>query len=254
MEDTWEEVTRDEAVAQGDVATAEVAAIDAVVVAEGAATRIIPIIDRYYAYLRGATFAEFTAIVAQYGSLLRSRYAETRVTPAQQNLVARYPDTLHVLALVAEGDPDTLAVLPIVARLLDSGPRLDLRILIDEESVAPLAQLLPDVDVTAALEEWDLPQFFCFDDDWELQGPWGPRPAAVEERLEAWLASHPELIAEEETGETPERDAALTQELVYAMRVWYNSGAAKACLEEWYELLLGLLPADDPAQTEEMSA
>ncbi|MBK8047127.1 MAG: hypothetical protein IPK16_08390 [Anaerolineales bacterium] len=87
------------------------------------------------------------------------------------------------------------------SRLLDAGARLQLRILSDEEDLSPLTILLPDVDLGAAYEEWDLPQFFLFDEDWELQGQWGPRPAAAEPKLEAWLAAHPEYerLIEEET-------------------------------------------------------
>jgi hypothetical protein len=214
--------------------------------------RLIPIRDKHYAFGRAASFAEFVAQSSHYGTLLRNRYAETRLPPDQQAWMMRYPDTLCVLALVTEEDPDTLAVLPVVARLLDSSRRFDLRILRDDESLAALAVLLPELDLGAALEEWDLPQFLCFDEELDLVAQWGPRPATMEDPLEGWLRRHPEYetLAEDDSVEAQTSYADLVEELIYEMRVWYNSGAARACLDEWRDLLLGLLSAEDQAQLE----
>ncbi len=102
--------------------------------------------------------------------------------------------------------------------------------------------LARDLDLVAVLEEWDLPQFLIFDEDWELAAQWGPRPAAAEARLDAWLGKHPEYeaLGEEETPAAQQRYAAWAQELTYEMRTWYNSGLTKACLDEWSDLLISL--------------
>ena len=197
-------------------------------------------------FLQADPFGLFAQLGSRYNGLLRNRYAETRLPSQLQALLVTYPDTINIVALVTAEDPDTMAVLPIVARLADACPRMELRIWGDEDDPAPLTLLLPDVD-PAAMEEWDLPLFFLFDDEWELAAQWGPRPAAAERPLEEWMARHPEYaaLADEDTPEAQQPYATLAAQLVYEMRVWYNSGLAQACLDEWFDLLNGLQASDD---------
>lgn len=195
--------------------------------------------DRVLAYTEAQTFEWFVAGAERYGDLLRKRYAEARVPPALQYAANWYPDTVNILALVTEEDPDTVAVTPALARLVNGSPRMQLRLLRDDEDLTPLAILAPELDVTTLLDEWDLPQFLFFDEDWELQGQWGPRPAAAERQLETWLADHPDYatLAEDDSPAAQQQYAALLQELVETMRVWYNSGLTTACFDEWHDLL-----------------
>jgi hypothetical protein len=195
--------------------------------------------DKVLAYGRGLSYQEFVGRTARYANLLRIRYDETRLGPALQMAAVAFPETINILALVSEEDPDTLAVLPIVARLADAGVHLQLRILCDDEDLAPLGTLVPDLDLATLLDDWDLPQFLCFDEDWYLQAQWGPRPARAEAQVEGWLAVHPEYeqLADDETTEGHDRYLALLDELVYEMRVWYNSSLARSCQDEWLDLL-----------------
>jgi hypothetical protein len=212
--------------------------------------RPIPVRDKMVTYLALPVFNEFANLATNYGELLQMRFKEVRLPADLQELASRFPDTLHMVAVVTEGDPDTAAVLPIVARLVEASVRFDMRIVEDEdeETLRPLALFLPDLDMTAALEEWDLPQIFVFDEDWELQAQWGPRPTAADAMVDAWLAANPEYetLAGDDSAAAMAAHAALTHTLLYEMRVWYNSGLTRACLDEWRDLLTGLLPADEP--------
>ena len=144
-------------------------------------------LDRLMVYQQLPTFTEMTQQATRSGPFLRLRFDETRVTPDLQGLLTTYPDVLRIVGLVTEEDPDTLAVAPIVARLIDDATRWELRFLRDDDPSA-LTPLLPELDLATALEEWDLPQFLIFDEEWELVAQWGPRPAAAEAQLDAWLA------------------------------------------------------------------
>jgi hypothetical protein len=203
--------------------------------------------DKVLAYSRGLRFSEFVKRSERFGRLLQTRYDETRLGPAVQVAAACFPETVNILALVSEEDPDTVAVLPIIAHLAAAGPRLMLRVLSDDDDLSPLVVLAPELDPVTLLNEWDLPQFLCFDEDWFLQAQWGPRPNAAEADVEAWLASHPEYetLADDESPEGQEQYAALVEELLYEMRVWYNSGLARSCLDEWLELLRAWQAADE---------
>ena len=208
--------------------------------------------DKLLAYGRGLRFAEYVDRSERFRRLLWTRYAETRLGPAVQWAAVSFPETMNIIAVVNEEDPETLAVLPIVARLAAAGPRIALRILSDDDDLTPLTVLAPELDSVTPLNDWDLPQFLCFDEDWYLQAQWGPRPNAAEQDVEAWLASHPEYetLAEDESPEGQEQYARLVEELLYEMRVWYNSGLAQSCLDEWLELLRAWQAGDDPSAAE----
>ncbi|MCB0026186.1 MAG: thioredoxin family protein [Caldilinea sp.] len=236
-----------------DVVAADIAPADEVQTAapEPPPVRVLPL-DRTLAFNHCQTYAMFLLEQEDQGRLLTQRYAETRLLPAVQDAMAHYPDILSILALVDGEDPDTVAVLPIITRLVDSAPRIQLRVLADEDDLTALAMLLPDLDVDAALEEWDLPQFLIFDEDWELQGQWGPRPAAVERNLEAWLSRYPdyEALAEDESEAGLARFAELTEKLVQEMRIWYNSGSSANCQTEFCDMLTSLQAPDEAGEVE----
>lgn len=216
---------------------------EAPAVPPAATVRVISLAgDKTTAFGWAKTFADLCRLPEPYGNLFQTRLAETRLLASTQDLLATYRDSLAVVALVTPEDPDTIAVLPILARMVAASPRMNLRIVTDDGDLALLDLLLADVDVAQALEEWDLPQFFWFDEDWELQAQWGPRPAAAEPKLDAWLRAHPtfEALAEDESGEGQQRYAALTRSLIYEMRVWYNTSLTPAMQTELTELLAGL--------------
>jgi len=207
--------------------------------------------DKTLAYGRCVTFTEYCQLQTDRGRLLQLRYAETRLAPALQAGMVEYDDALAVVALVTDDDPDTTAVLPVIARLLSVSGRVQLRILTDAD-VRPLTVLLPDIDLAAALEEWDLPQFFVFDEEWELQAQWGPRPAQAERNLVEWLSRYPEYetLADDEGAAAQAQYAALTTALIHEMRVWYNSSLAGACQREFYDILAALLSPDETSEGE----
>lgn len=231
-----------------DIALADVVRTD---VPAPPPVRVLPL-DKTLAFNHCQTYAMLLLEQVDQGRLLTQRYAETRLLPAVQNAMTRYPDILSILALVDGADPDTVAVLPIITRLLDSAPRIQLRVLGDEDDLTALAMLLPDLDVDAALEEWDLPQFLVFDEDWELQGQWGPRPAAAERNLEAWLSRYPdyEALAEDESDTGIARFAEVTEKLVQEMRIWYNSGLSANCQTEFCDMLTSLQSPDEVSEGE----
>ncbi|MFM7174145.1 MAG: thioredoxin family protein [Caldilinea sp.] len=209
--------------------------------------------DKLLAFAQCLTFRDYSQwLGGERNLLLARRYTESRRTPAAQAAVNSYSESLAVLALLTDDDPDTVAVLPVLARLFDASPRLQLRILSESLDLAPLATLWPELDVAAALEEWDLPQFLIFDEEWELQAQWGPRPRQAEQQLSAWLQQYPhyEALADDESPAAQAQFADLTVKLTQEMRSWYNSTLSAACQQEVCELLATLLPIEESADTE----
>lgn len=185
------------------------------------------------------TFEEFLELSPVYGDLIRRRAAEVRLPADAQHYFATFPDTLYFIALVSQDDPDTVAVLPILAVIAAASPRFELRVICDEDDLTRLDLLVDDIDLENELDDLDLPLLVVLDEEWTYQDSWGPRPAAADPYLDRWLEAHPEYeqLADEEDDAAQDAYAALLEELAYEMRVWYNSGLDQACVEEIKALL-----------------
>ena len=112
-----------------------------------------------------------------------------RIPPDDQGFYASYPDTLHMAAVVNIHLPDTPAVLPLWVRLATACPRADLRVL-NDDNLAPLQRLIGD-EAALDLETLELPALLIFDDEWQLQAHWGPRPRRPSRRSTSGLPTIP---------------------------------------------------------------
>lgn len=203
----------------------------------------IPLREQSATFASGFSFTAFADQSERYADLLHSRYREARLAPAEQAFFATYPDTLHFLALVAADTPDTIAVLPVLARIVEASLRFDLRIVPDDDVLRPdFAAMLGEAAAGSENDDLELPLLFLLDEDWQLQEQWGPHPQAAAAYVDGWLQRHPEYetLAEDETPAAQEQYAALSYQLVHEMRLWYNSALGAACVAELHALLNGL--------------
>lgn len=194
--------------------------------------------DQLLAYSRTTTYAEYLAASPQ-RQFLEMRRREIRLAPDDQLYFTAYPDLAHWLIVAADDSPDTLLVLPIIAHMAASIPRLTLRVVREEDAPSLLAALMDDADLLATLGDADLPLLISFDEEWHFQETWGPHPAAVEPYLDQWLADHPESeqLADDDSPEGIAAYARLVEKLLYEARLWYNSGLNHACVQELRGLL-----------------
>lgn len=193
------------------------------------------------------SFAEFVNDSTLYRRLLRQRCDEVRLPWEAQSYLAGYPDLLNLVLIVSEDTPDTVAIAPILHFIAEASPRLSLRILRDEDDLAPLDALSDELELGDDPDELDVPLLLIFDEEGELQEQWGPRPEVAEERLEQWLKENPRYdeLADAESDEEQDAYAQLVDELTHQMRVWYNSGLNAACVDEICDLLKSLQTDDD---------
>jgi hypothetical protein len=196
----------------------------------------ISVNEAIFAFTSGLTFREYILnLPVEQRLFLERRYEAVRISPTIQSHLATYPLWLYWVLLVNDETPDTMMVLPIVQRLAELCPRIDLRILSDEADMAALNELVDDeINLEDDLAEIEMPHLFIFDEEWNQQAQWGPRPQAAEERLDQWLSAHPDyepLLADDEV-EDPERLEALIVELTDQMRLWYNDDLTAACAAE----------------------
>jgi hypothetical protein len=192
--------------------------------------------EKTLAYGGALTFAEYLA-ESHHRDFLEMRGREIRLLPDDQLYFALYPDVGHWLVVVADDSPETLVVLPVLTRVADHAPRLTLRV-VREEDAPELLGVLADEGV-ALLQDADLPLLFCFDEEWHFQETWGPHPQAFDPLWERWLGEHPafETLAEDESPAGHAEYARLVEQLLYAQRLWYNSGLNHAVAQELHQLL-----------------
>ena len=194
------------------------------------------------AFYTGLTMQEFIDDNDLYGKMLTHRYREVRLPPEAQAYFNVYPDLTYIIVLATPEDPDTVAVVPVLDAIVQSSPRLSMRLIRDDDDLTLLDLLLPNSDLINDLEELDLPQAFFFDDEWQLLGQWGPRPQEAESYLDGWLERNPEYetLADSSDDDDQQAYGALLEQLTCEMRVWYNSGLDDACTEEVLQLLSNL--------------
>jgi hypothetical protein len=202
---------------------------------------IIPVHEAVFAFTSGLTFREYLRTLDRdHSKALVERYHLLRIDPQIQSFLTTYPVWLHLVLLVSDDTPDTMMILPIVQRLVDLTPRLELRILTDESDLVALNEVVDEgIDLEEDLADIDLPLLFIFDEELNQQAQWGPRPEAAEERLEQWFAAHPnyEKLLADDNNEDVETLEQLIDELTYQMRLWYNDDLTEACVLEITQIL-----------------
>lgn len=200
--------------------------------------------EAIFTFTSGLTFAEYLDYLElESRQFLRRRYDIVRVDPETQLFLATYPSWLYLVIVVSEDTPDTRMILPIVQRMVECSARIDLRIVSDEVDLAALNQLLDEeIDLEEDLGEIELPLLLVFDEEWNFQTQWGPRPEAAEARLETWIAAHPtyETLLDENP-ESSEALDSLVADLTNQMRLWYNDDLTDACIGEIQALLETLI-------------
>ena len=206
----------------------------------------IPIQEPVFAFTSGETFDQFcTAQPSELAGLLRRIFAGVRLDPDTQLYLTNFPTWLTAVAIVEDMAPDTAVIVPILVRMAEACPRLELRIISTAMDLTALNELVEeDMDLEEDLDDLDLPLVLFFDEEWNQQARWGPRPAAAEKRLADWLAAHPEyeeLLDSDAEDDSPELLRLLAQ-LTHQMRFWYNDDLTAACIGEIREILEKMEP------------
>jgi hypothetical protein len=184
------------------------------------------------------TYSEYVALSSRQ-DFLEMRAHEIRLLAEEQAYFTEYPDLVHWLIVAADDSPDSLVVLPVLAHIAVWVPRLMLRVVREDEAAMLLPALVDDPALRASWTEGDLPLLLSFDDEWQFQEQWGPHPHAIEPFLDKWLAEHSdyEALAEDESAAGQNAYGRLLEQLLYEMRLWYNSSLNQACGEELHALL-----------------
>lgn len=129
--------------------------------------------DRYAA---AQSFADFLGTVDKNADLWRAVAARARVPDDIVRHVTSLGGRWHLLVLSEDWCGDAVNTVPVVAKLAELAPNLDLRILARDRN--------PDVmDAHLTGTSRSIPVVIVLDDEFREHGWWGPRPA----ELQRWV-------------------------------------------------------------------
>lgn len=214
---------------------------------------ILPVQQKIFAFTTGLTAPEFLEATPSLAKLVGQRQREIRLSAALQDYLVNYPDNLNFALLVSEEAPETPIILPLWMRLAQLSSRFSLRIFRDTDNLNLLNQLVEEIDLNEDLGELELPICLIFDEEWSYQAQWGPHPQSAEPFLDRWFEQHGEYeaLAEDEAPEAQRKYALLINDLIYQMRVWYNSELDQAALQEIRDLLASLREDEEQGSSED---
>ena len=163
-------------------------------------------------YLAAPTFAESVAAAQKNQELWQAVYRLARIPDEMAARVAELPGRWHLLVLSEDWCGDAVNTVPVVAKLAEAAPNVDLRVLPRDANPD-----LMDAHLTNGTRS--IPVVMVLDDDFAEHGWWGPRPGA----LQQWFLTD---------------GRALPKEQRYPLlRQWYARDRGVTTLEEIVALL-----------------
>ncbi len=165
--------------------------------------------ERFY---RAADYHGYVAVAKKNVDLWNVLY---RTLPMPQRFVDRaraVPGTWHLLALSEDWCGDAVNTIPLIARLVEQVPSLDLRILARDQNLDVMAAHLTNGTKS-------IPVVMILDEHFVERGRWGPRPM----ELQSWVLS--------DGVQLPKDDR------YRSTRQWYARDRGETTLEEVVSLL-----------------
>jgi hypothetical protein len=128
------------------------------------------------------TFADFLTRPHQYRDLWNALYKRATVPEDLLARAQKVQKPWHLLVLSEDWCGDSINILPLVAKLTDAVPALDLRILGRDAN--------PDLmDAHLTGKSRSIPVIMLLDENYVERDSWGPRPRPLQE----WVTAHMEL-------------------------------------------------------------
>lgn len=128
-------------------------------------------------YEEAIGFEAFLPIAEKNADLWAAVWERAVVPESAAARAAALPGRWHLLVLSADWCGDAVNAVPVLARLADASPNLDLRLLERDEHLD-----LMDAHLTNGRAR-SIPVVLFLDEDFRERGWWGPRPS----ELQAWV-------------------------------------------------------------------
>jgi hypothetical protein len=163
-------------------------------------------------FLGGESFAEFLARPKKYGEFWEALYKRAVVPPDILERAKLLDRPWHMLVLSEDWCGDSINTLPLIAKLLESTPNVDMRIISRDSNLDLMDQHLTGTSRS-------IPVIMLLDGDYIERGWWGPRP----QPLQHWVV---------DKGLTLGKDERYRE-----VRTWYARDHGHTVLSELFDLL-----------------
>lgn len=183
----------------------------------------------------GLTFNEYIAQMDVYQKEMRQRINDVYITSAEFDRLKNLEKTTKLLVLTEAWCKDSLMNLPIIIKIAEASPKIELRIF-DRSKFANLTSFFKD----QGLE--NIPLCWIMNEDFSKRGYWIERPKKAYRMLEQWKNDHPEFqsIAGDTTlnkEEKKEKMAPYLEKLLDEMWNWYDTELQSETVREIYQQL-----------------
>ena len=122
----------------------------------------------------GLPFPEYLETVIENRDLWRAVYKRVKLPDGVVEEARAIPGTWHLLALSEDWCGDAVNILPVISRLTDQLPDVDLRVLLRDENLD-----IMDAHLTNGTSR-SIPIIVVYDGDFRERGWWGPRPTGLQ--------------------------------------------------------------------------
>ena len=178
----------------------------------------------------GLTLSEFITEMSHNQVAMRRRLTEVKLAPDDRHYFNQISQTIHVSVVTEDWCGDSLMNLPILARIVEAAPQMDLRIFVRSET-AELTDHFAELGIT------QIPIVTFLDLNFKEIGTWVERSQAAHGRLEEWIAGHPDVMeALSDPGLSMEEQHRLFEEqfsdFMVDMEVWYTEELQQATVDE----------------------
>jgi hypothetical protein len=188
---------------------------------------------------QGLSLRDFIDQMTANQEAMARRFATVRLSEGNCAIFAAIQHPIRVLVMSEDWCGDSLMNLPILARLAEAAPGMELRVFIRSRE--------PDLDhYYRERGITKIPVFTFMDANFSEIATWVERSKAARERLAEWHAAHPEIEAmrHDPALDDEERRARLREigvKLLPEMESWYIDRLQQATVEELKEILLPTL-------------
>lgn len=180
----------------------------------------------------GQTYECYVAEIRRNGDKLRRNYEAFTLTPPERSAIARINKPLRLLAIVEEWCPDVITTLPVMARIAEANPAIQLHIL-----YRPDHDKLANAFLEPVSNRSHIPTYVLIDENGREVAVLIERTPAitaiigpVAERIRAELAQRSTGVQHDEVpADQPDRLTVETQALRKA-----NLDLERASIVEWF--------------------
>jgi thiol-disulfide isomerase/thioredoxin len=143
-----------------------------------------PIADISNRFASGRTFPEYFAHMAKNRDMVQAVINEVSLSAEDERYLWTLPGPVYVVAVSEDWCPDCAQHLPVLMKIAEASPQIQVRIVGRDDNLDLLAHALKG-------DRKAIPTFFFFDADWNEIGHWVERPVSLDLELSTWDHAHP---------------------------------------------------------------